>query len=379
MEDPLLLFCPYPTIHSDGSLLDGMNIPQSKYCREKCKIHDCLKFKPADKEKVPFFYTCPKGFSVVVVKIGDSLIRINGVIEVGTNTAPKIFRKKQINRKLKLPELERWISTFCIIRPEFEKYVDIKAKESVHALHDIKSLIGSILTTAENYIIEQKGTTIDEKIETSPEHMQTIYHSCEILQSLLQITDILTNPAVAQYGTPRAFSVHGVILKLIKIHENRALSHNKKLILRGRSVNKVRLYNSFIIIPHILIDNAIKHADRDTDIRVWLGDKENGEIKIDFSSFGLLVPEEERDLIFQRGVRGSNARAKGSGLGLYIAQLVVKANGFLITYKATPRGILGNERGHNHFIFTVPASAPQHASKPMVGTRTLSPKSVFGK
>lgn len=378
MEDPLLIFCPYPTIHMDGSLLDGINMPQSKYCKEKCRTYECLKFKPSEKEREPVFYTCAKGFSVAVAAIGESLVRINGVIEANTNTAHKKFKKEQKSRKLKSPELERWLSAFSEVLPEYERHVDAKAKEAVHALHDIKSLIGSVLTTAEEYINKQNGKTIDEKIEASPTHIQTIYRSCEILQSLLQITDILTNPAVAHYGTPWTISVHGVILKLIKIHENRALSQNKKLTLRGRSVNKVKLYSSFIIIPHILLDNAIKHSDRPADIRVWIQDKDDGEIKVDFSSFGQLVIEAERELIFLRGTRGSNARAMGSGLGLYIAQLVAKANGFEVIYKAKPTGILGKSKGYNHFIFTVPISAPKHAYKSSVGTDTLSNRSVYG-
>lgn len=316
---------------------------------------------------------------MAVVQIDESLIRINGVIEASTNKAPPKFKREQKSRKLKPPELERWISAFYNVYPEYIKHVELKAKEAVHALHDIKSLIGSVLTTAEQYINEQNGKTIDEKIEASPTHIQTIYHSCEILQSLLQITDILTNPAVAQFGTPWSLSVHGVILKLIKIHENRALSQNKKLILRGHSVNNVKLYSSFIIIPHILIDNAIKHADRDTDIRVWIRDKDNGEIKVDFSSFGRLVPENERELIFHRGVRGSNVRAKGSGLGLYIAQLVAKANGFQVIYSAKPTGILGRSKGYNHFIFTVPVSAPKSTHKKLFGTAKLSSRSIYGR
>lgn len=379
MEDPLLVFCPYPTIHSDGSFLDGTHIPQSKYCKEKCKTRECLTFKPYEQGEKPGFYTCKHGFSVVVAKVDGKIIRINSVVESTSNTASKNFKKDNKHYKLKLPELYRWLKTFEDIRPEYEKYVEEKAQEAVHALHDIKSLIGSILTTAEQYINEQKGRTIDEKIEASPTHIQTIYHSCEILQSLLQITDILTNPAVAQYGEPWPFSIHGVIMKLIKIHENRALSHKKELTLRGHTVNKVKLYNSFIIIPHILIDNAIKHSDRDSEIRVWIQDKENGEISINFSSYGYLVPEDERVQIFQRGFRGSNARAKGSGLGLYIAQLVAKANGFEITYKIKPTGILGNNKGYNHFMFTIPTSAPKRISSSFAKTSPLSDRSIFGK
>jgi signal transduction histidine kinase len=378
MEDPLLLFCPYPTVQADGSLLDGTIVPQSNYCREKCSARECLTFSPGEKRGVPVFYTCTKGFSVAVVTQGESLIRINGVLEASTNMAPKRFKKEQRNRKLKPPELARWLKAFAAVQPEYKRQVDARAEDAVHALHDIKSLIGSVLHTAEQYIFEQSGQTIEEKIEASSPHLQTIYHSCEILQSLLQITDILTNPAVAQFGTPLPISAHGAILKLVKIHENRALSQRKRLTLRGRSVNKVRLYSSFILIPHILIDNAIKHADRDTEIRIWIEDKESGEIKLNFSSFGLLVPERERDAIFLRGVRGSNVRAKGSGLGLYIAQIVARANGFQLSYRAKPTGILGNNKGYSHFLFTIPVAAPRAPHQPVINTLPLSTRSAYG-
>lgn len=378
MEDPLLLFCPYPTVQPDGSLLDGLTVPQSNYCRQKCKTRECLQFGAGEKKGSPVFYTCVKGFSVVVVAVGESLIRINGVVEASTSMAPKGFKKEHRNRKLKPPELERWLRSFATVQPEYKKQVEARAEDAVHALHDIKSLIGSVLNTAEQYIFEQSGQTLEEKIEASPPHIRTIYHSCEILGSLIQITDILTNPAVAHFGTPFSISVHGVILKLVKIHESRALSQRKKLTLRGHSVNKVRLFSSFILIPHILIDNAIKHADRDTEIRIWLQDKENGEIKVDVSSFGQLVPEGEQDSIFLQGVRGSNAKAKGSGLGLYIAQLVAKANGFQMRYKAKPTGILGNNKGYSHFLLTVPVSAPKPAHQPVVSAVPLSNRSVYG-
>ena len=98
-----------------------------------------------------------------------------------------------------------------------------------------------------------------------------------------------------------------------------------------------------------------------------------------FTSYGYLVPEIERERIFQRGFRGSNVKAKGSGLGLYIAQLVAKANGFEITYKVKPTGILGNNKGYNHFMFTIPISAPKRITSSLAKTSSLSNRSVFGK
>jgi len=167
MDDPLLVFCPYPTVHADGTLLDGISMPQTRYCKTKCEKRECVEVSPGIKEGVPALHTCSKGFSVGVVKIGDLVIRINGVVEANTSTAPNKFKKDQRDRKLKLPELEEWLRAFCAIRPEYEKHVEAKAKDAVHALHDIKSLIASVLNTAEQCILGQNGISMDEKIEST--------------------------------------------------------------------------------------------------------------------------------------------------------------------------------------------------------------------
>ena len=81
----------------------------------------------------------------------------------------------------------------------------------------------------------------------------------------------------------------------------------------------------------------------------------DGGVSVDVSSYGLLVPEDQVEAIFERGIRGSNVQATGSGLGLYVAQLVAKANGFWILYVPERRG---EDKGINHFKFQVPPRAP---------------------
>ena len=379
IDHPLLLFCPFPTVHSDGTLADGTMLEQTNYCRAKCREKQCSNMPARAEEGRLALYTCGRGYSVVVFRMWDFVVRINGVVEASTNTAPKSFKKQNASRKLKLNHLNGWLQALDRVDPLYADALEAKAKDAIHALHDIKSLIGSILTTAELYIDEQDGRSISEKIEKSPEHLQTIYHSCEILQSLLQITDILTNPAVAKYDKPRPVSVHKIILKLVKIHQNRADSVRRRIHFRGESYNQVMLHGSFILIPHILIDNAIKHADPASDIVITIRDWKAGDISVKCSSFGELVPEEERSLIFNRAFRGSNARAKGSGLGLYIAQLVAEANGFTLSYKGTRRGVLGANKGNNDFTFVVPQSGAKkgwlHQSEK---TRSLSQGSIYG-
>ncbi|MBC8481216.1 MAG: sensor histidine kinase [Planctomycetes bacterium] len=358
MDHPLFLFCPFPNIRSDGKLFKGTLIEQSDYCLKKCEEKVCKDYIPEEKNGKFNFYTCPRGYSVATCRHEQIIIRINGVIEVASNTSEPKFKKQNKHRKIKLPELQRWFAAFLEMVPEFEDVIEQKAQDAVHAMHDIKSLIGSVLHTAENAISEQPGQSLSEKIDNSSVHLQTIYHSCEILQSLLQIADILTNPAVAQFGKPLPISTYGIILKLIKIHKTRANARGRQITLRGESHNSVDVYNSFIIIPHILIDNAIKHSYPDSEIRIRIKDTTDGGVSVNFSSHGNLVPEDERDKIFNRGVRGSNIRAEGSGLGLYIAQHVAKANGFEIEYKSRETGILKENTGYNQFVLRIPKSAP---------------------
>jgi len=292
----------------------------------------------------------------LVARIGTYVVRVNGVIETCSNTSDSRFKKDHRDRKLKLPEFKAWLRAFKSTIPKYHADVEEKAKESIHALHDIKSLIGSILKTAEELVFDQSGDSIDDKIANTPEELQTIYHSCEVVRSLLQCTDVLVNPEVVVFGKPLERSVHGIFYKLIKVHEKRAQNSGINFRL-WNSNNRAKLYSSFLLIPQILIDNAIKHSERNSEIHIKLYDKPSGEIKVDFSSCGDLVPESEQDRIFERSYRGTNAKTTGSGLGLYVAQLVAEGNGFSISYKAEPYS-QSSKRGFNHFTFIIPQSAP---------------------
>ena len=108
----------------------------------------------------------------------------------------------------------------------------------------------------------------------------------------------------------------------------------------------------------MLIDNALKHSDRKSELVISVHDVVGGGVDVEFSSVGPFIPEAERESIFHRGVRGSNAREKGSGLGLNVAQTVAKANGFDIQYQTRPRRG-ASDWGYNVFHFRVPAAVAE--------------------
>lgn len=350
MDYPLHIVSPYPTIDASGTMHDGFMMKQCSFCTDKCQDRTCTKFNPTQANGSVDYVTCPFGFTVALAKIGQSVLRINGMIETETCTARPDFKKRHKSRKLRAPALESWIRKMIEGLPAYEAAIQQIANDSISALHEIKAIIGTVLRTTENWIWSQSGQDLDEKLENGPEELRTIYHSCRILESLLQMTDIIANPAAATFGAPGATPIHKVLLLLTRVFEARAAARSITITPRGSSYNRPRTYRSFIIVPLVLLDNAIKHSDPGTEIFVSMSDRLQGAVWVEISSYGPVIPKNERTSVFQRGVRGSNVIAAGSGLGLFVAQAVAEANGFTISYEARPSA---PNRGINALSFTV--------------------------
>ncbi len=349
MSHPLLILSPYPQITSEGDLLDGVELQQCSACRDRCKDRVCKDYTTATDE--PRYYTCPLGFSVVVAAAGDHVFRINGVLEQTSNQSNPSFKKSHRHRKLKQKAFEAWLAALRTALPKYEDAVRMAGENSISALHDIKAVIGTLLRTSEEWVWQHDGYSIDEKLENCEDELRTIYHSCRILESLLQMTDVVANPEAATFGDPTPVPVHGIVLMLKRIFEARASMRGIVIQLKGASFNRPLLFRSFIIVPLVLIDNAVKHGEKNSEVHIRMRDIGKNGVHVDVSSYGRLVDPVQRDDIFGKGRRGTNVSGHGTGLGLYVAQLVAKANGFQVRYNPEPFGS-NPDRGFNHFEFT---------------------------
>jgi signal transduction histidine kinase len=72
-------------------------------------------------------------------------------------------------------------------------------------------------------------------------------------------------------------------------------------------------------IGRVLVDNAIRHTPRGTEVRVGVRGQD-GHVQLAVTDDGPGISEDGRDHLFERFARGEHATAAGSGLGLAIAR-----------------------------------------------------------
>jgi signal transduction histidine kinase len=330
---PLTILGPYPTIEPDGKLHDGYLLEACRFCADRCKDRVCVK-SVAPKTGIAAL-TCPAGFSVLTFSVLDVVVRVNGVLDVGSNTSSSQFKKNHQHRKVKAETVDNWAKSLADALPLFNGHVQRAALDSVAALHDIKSVIGTLLATSEQMVWDLPGYNIEDKLANAAPQLRTIYHSCRILESLLLLTDVAANPDAATFGERRPCSIHGLIYMLQRVFEARAQQRRVSIVLRGSSFAKPYVFSSFLIIPLVLLDNAIKYADPDTDVVIEVRDYRDF-VELTVTSAGPPIPEQDRERVFTRGFRGTNSTdVKGSGLGLWIAQRVATAHGTKLSYAAT--------------------------------------------
>jgi two-component system sensor histidine kinase VicK len=101
-----------------------------------------------------------------------------------------------------------------------------------------------------------------------------------------------------------------------------------------------------------LIDNAIKYGNQDSAIDVRINSDQKNII-FSVHDNGIGIPNEQFDKIFSRFFRATNAIRNvtdGSGLGLYIAQSVIKRHGGEIWFTS-------KEGEGTTFLFSLPLSS----------------------
>lgn len=360
LEGTLLRVAPFPQIVKDGSLIDGLVQRQSDTCRQ-CSDRRCTLEHESRDLIEPRFGTCYRGMGTAAVSFGTRNVVFNGLLlpEQFSRMSRKDKKKSMVHR-VKPEDISAWIQRTRTMIASLDQTIQARISDSLGMLHDIETSVSAVLRAAEQYIQQQPGSTYDERFDALPPSAKSIVAAAQILNARLPLMPLLTNPDAAKYGQRHPTPVYRVIDRLVRTMRPLADKGRVDLVLHGNSFKQPLAYHSFESIPLILIDNAIKYSREDQRVDVDVNDRARG-VEVTVRSFSPCIDEADRARIFERGFRGATATrlvARGSGLGLYLAQLVAQANGFAITHNSDPPSVSvgGIPYCLNAFAFNIPMS-----------------------
>jgi K+-sensing histidine kinase KdpD len=281
------------------------------------------------------------------INVADGKVIINGLFVLGFCRKFSRKEKKKPLNIIRESAIETWVNKSSAMAKSLENAVHDSVETTLGMLHDVKTAVSVIFRNAESLIYEESGETIDEKIENAPHAKKKLFKSVSLLEERLKMMSLVSNPESASHGGKHPLPIYKVFDKNLKIFHAIANKKNIRLNLIGHSFSSPRLYASFSTIPLVLIDNAIKYSQPNQDITVSINDT-NGGVSVQVESYSLRINKNDSEKIFKKNFRATGAKkvaVEGSGLGLYLADIVAYANGFDISH---------TETGNSHMIDGLP-------------------------
>lgn len=211
--------------------------------------------------------------------------------------------------------------SFDIMREELcdakkrERDADRQRREMIAAIsHDIKNPTASIQAIAEFQALTAESEPLRQEFQM-------------IVQKTSQINTMISNLQTSMLNDLERLSVNPEVTESVWIERALRQADFRKRI-RTLAVPECLVMADrvrFAQVADNIISNSYKYADTEIEVRCSF---EAGQLCIRIRDFGQGVRKEEEIFLTQKYFRGQNAGDKeGSGMGLYIAEYLVRAMG----------------------------------------------------
>ncbi|MBI1224661.1 MAG: GHKL domain-containing protein [Bacteroidetes bacterium] len=188
--------------------------------------------------------------------------------------------------------------------------------------HELKSPIASIQLVLETFLRRELPKEKADKLATSALRENERLH--ELVENLLLSAKLETAYQPIFEELNLADLLEDLMAKSADRHPEAVIALEKPDDFPLVKMDK----QGIISITTNLLENAIKYADGKPEIEVRLF-QENDKVVLEFADNGPGIPEREKKRIFEKFYRiGSEEtrQTKGTGLGLFIVQQIVKAH-----------------------------------------------------
>jgi signal transduction histidine kinase len=207
-----------------------------------------------------------------------------------------------------------------LLKPEIQR--------NLAFLHDYKQFVSRVKQNI-NIVLETRYSDvgIEAKLEKALPAEAAIYWSSLLMTEKLQTAFLLLHPEKLSTAKRTIFRLHGIVLKYVRIYNADFKDKQVRLDVTGHSIGEVTADSPALgVIPHTLLDNALKYSQRGAVVNVSFEEDEEF-IEFSVTSSGPKIDPDEKARIFEIFYRGRNAvreEEEGTGFGLYLAQFVAK-------------------------------------------------------
>ena len=348
-----------PYLDSNKKIIDGSYIKALSFCKENCQSDKCKNFyESLVIQQKEGFYKCPFGLSVCYKKMNDEHKIFVSFRENSTYTKKnrRFLQETVYNPALTKDQIENLINTSLNVDISDKQAKD--TQNSVDSMvHELRKLNAQIKEHCDS-LFSSYGDK-DDLYQLSPDEytklfdrIKTLYVISTMINTRYSLYSYENNPDVLTLSSPINTNIYKKFDKCRKVLKN----YQKKNIFisfTGTSYKFFKAYPSFEMIPFLLLENAAKYSQNNTEVNVsFLPDQSSLLIKIE--SFSPYCSREELNKISERGFRGKNAGRTndGSGIGLYFVKILCELHDITLSFDSDSNNIK-TVNGVPYSLFTV--------------------------
>ena len=304
-------------------------------------------------QQLNVFAQCRKN-EIPLKQCPQFLFLVMGIIIIALILSIHIIRIKYVIDPFLLILILFFITTIFfiiafIVTHSFEKLAEANRMKTEFlniVSHQLRTPLTSLIWTIDLLMEEKDMTKKQEYFQILKKNSNRMQ---ELISDLLMVSKITQGSFILRKKEVN-FSIF--IEDIVSQFDFFAQSSNIKIsIQKQEKLPKVFIDSSQIkIVVENLIENAIRYSKRGGELKILL-EKRGANIYFEVKDSGVGIPEEDKKYIFKKFFRAKNVlehQSKGSGLGLFISKLIIKASKGEI-------GFISQENIGTTFWFTIPA------------------------
>jgi signal transduction histidine kinase len=243
------------------------------------------------------------------------------------------------------------------------------------ASHQLRTPLATISWYVEMLMSEDAGTLNEDQKAFLKEIRSSVTRMVQLVNNLLNASRLEAGHLSVE---PKSTEIEPFVREIIHELEPLAMQNHSTLRFKGSKTKLPPVSVDTTLLSQVIhnfLTNAVRYSlpgENMIDIALL---RKGGSYVISVSDEGIGIPKQSQTRIFEEFFRAENARehaADGSGLGLYLAKMIMEASGGKIWFVSPTRyrkGKSGIREGYGSSFF---ASFPAKGMRGRKGERRLA-------